>query len=88
MTITDLNSKIAALVSEIAAAELRVSNLYHTLEKLEQGDSWHDGFRLHFGRHAKAARTRFTKAERDLRRLRDRHALLTAPDRLANRFNA
>lgn len=75
---TDLNAQIAALAREIAAADIRVSNLYHTLEKLEQGDSWHDGFRLHFGRHAKAARTRFTKAERDLRRLRDRHALLTA----------
>ena len=78
MNTTDTHAQLAELAKEISKAELRVSNLYHTLEKLEQGDSWHDGFRLHFGRHAKAARTRFTKAERDLRRLRDRHAFLSA----------
>lgn len=58
------------LNAELAKAQARVDNAFHSAEKAEQGDSFHDGFRLVFGRHAKAARTRLEKA----RRLRDRLA--------------
>ena len=63
-------NNLLLLLSDLAKAQSKVDNATHSSDKLDQSDSWHDGSRLHLGRHAKSARTRLEKA----RRLRDRLA--------------
>ena len=72
------SDRLTELTAELAKARTAVDNAWHTAEKMEQGDSWHDGFRLHFGRHAKAARTRLAKRQREHDRLARQVADLTA----------
>jgi len=67
--LTPMNN-LLLLLSDLANAQVKVDNAVHSSDKLDQSDSWHDGYRLHYGRHAKSARTRLEKA----RRVRDRLA--------------
>ena len=69
--------QITALKLEIAKAEKAVEQANYTADKMSQGDSWHDGHRLLFGRLAKAAFTRLRKREEKLARLNRRLAELT-----------
>jgi hypothetical protein len=66
------------LSAQLAKAQSAVDNALHSAEKAEQGDCFHDGFRLVFGRHAKAARTRLVKRQRERDRLARRLADLKA----------
>ena len=72
------SDRLTELTADLAKAQTAVDNALHTADKMEQADSWHDGFRLHFGRHAKAAHTRLEKARRERDRLARRVADLTA----------
>lgn len=63
---------IKTLSNDLAKAQKAMDNAWHCLEKMEQSDSYHDGFRLVFGRHAKSARTRFEKRQDERDRIAKR----------------